>query len=160
MRKCSGSKRHWASISSIAQGIAPVADGMIVAEMARGDGSFSTLHGVHSGLAAGSAIYLVILALFGAVESPATAVLAVPASTLCGLAFAAPIAAFSSTQENDQWFTAGFRVVIPPTVADAGAYGEEPGSGRLATAIVKDGDGNPVQLDQRLATKGSSTPNA
>lgn len=35
-------------------GLAPVADGMIVAEMARGDGSFSTLHGVHSGLAMGS----------------------------------------------------------------------------------------------------------
>ncbi|HEY5822183.1 MAG TPA: acyl-CoA dehydrogenase family protein [Propionibacteriaceae bacterium] len=35
-------------------GLSPVADGMIVAEMARGDGSFSTLHGVHSGLAMGT----------------------------------------------------------------------------------------------------------
>jgi lipooligosaccharide transport system permease protein len=73
-------------------------------------------------LAAGSAIYLVILALFGAVESPATAVLAIPASTLCGLAFAAPIAAFSSTQENDQWFTAGFRVVIMPLFLFSGTF--------------------------------------
>lgn len=73
-------------------------------------------------LAAGSAIYLVVLALFGAVESPATAVLAVPAATLCGLAFAAPIAAFSSTQENDQWFTAGFRVVIMPLFLFSGTF--------------------------------------
>ena len=43
-----------------------------------------------------------------------------------------------------------FRVVFSPTVADAVAYGEEAGSGRLLTAIVKDPDGNPVQLDQRL----------
>lgn len=44
----------------------------------------------------------------------------------------------------------GFRVVLGPTEADAAAYGEEAGSGRLLTAIVKDPDGNPVQLDQRL----------
>lgn len=44
----------------------------------------------------------------------------------------------------------GFRVVLPPTEADAAAYGEPAGSGRLLTAIVKDPDGNPVQLDQRL----------
>lgn len=43
-----------------------------------------------------------------------------------------------------------FRVVFSPTVADAILYGEEAGSGRLLTAIVKDPDGNPVQLDQRL----------
>lgn len=45
---------------------------------------------------------------------------------------------------------AGFRVILRPTVADALAYGEAPGSGRVLTAIVKDQDGNPVQLDQRL----------
>lgn len=55
---------------------------------------------------------------------------------------------------------AGFRVVIPPTLADSAAYGEPAGSGRVATAIVKDDDGNPVQLDQRLDTNGSSIPNA
>jgi catechol 2,3-dioxygenase-like lactoylglutathione lyase family enzyme len=43
----------------------------------------------------------------------------------------------------------GFRPVLPPTEADAVAYGEEAGSGRVLTAIVKDPDGNPVQLDQR-----------
>jgi catechol 2,3-dioxygenase-like lactoylglutathione lyase family enzyme len=44
----------------------------------------------------------------------------------------------------------GFRVILRPTEADALAYGEPAGSGRVLTAIVKDQDGNPVQLDQRL----------
>jgi hypothetical protein len=44
----------------------------------------------------------------------------------------------------------GFRAIIKPTEADALAYGEAEGSGRLLTAVVKDQDGNPVQLDQRL----------
>jgi catechol 2,3-dioxygenase-like lactoylglutathione lyase family enzyme len=44
----------------------------------------------------------------------------------------------------------GFRPIIKPTKADALAYGEPAGSGRVLTAIVKDQDGNPVQLDQRL----------
>lgn len=35
-------------------GLSPVVDGMIIAELARGDGSFSTFHGVHSGLAMGT----------------------------------------------------------------------------------------------------------
>ena len=35
-------------------GLSPVAEGMIIAELARGDGSFSTFHGVHSGLAMGT----------------------------------------------------------------------------------------------------------
>ncbi|MFN0090667.1 MAG: VOC family protein [Acidimicrobiales bacterium] len=45
---------------------------------------------------------------------------------------------------------AGFRVVFGPTPADALAYGEPEGSGRVLTAILKDQDGNPVQLDQRI----------
>jgi catechol 2,3-dioxygenase-like lactoylglutathione lyase family enzyme len=44
----------------------------------------------------------------------------------------------------------GFRPIIRPTEADALAYGEPAGSGRVLTAIIKDQDGNPVQLDQRL----------
>ena len=50
----------------------------------------------------------------------------------------------------DRMMDEGFRQVIPPTETDAVAYGEEAGSGRVLTAIVKDQDGNPVQLDQRL----------
>jgi lipooligosaccharide transport system permease protein len=72
-------------------------------------------------LAVGSAIYLVVLAAFGAVHS-SLAVLSVPAATLCGLAFAAPVAAFSSTQENDQWFPVIFRVGILPLFLFSGTF--------------------------------------
>lgn len=44
----------------------------------------------------------------------------------------------------------GYRAILRPTEADAAAYGESAGSGRVLTAILKDPDGNPVQLDQRL----------
>jgi catechol 2,3-dioxygenase-like lactoylglutathione lyase family enzyme len=50
----------------------------------------------------------------------------------------------------DRLVAEDFRVVVSPTPADAVAYGEPEGSGRVLTAIVKDQDGNPVQLDQRL----------
>jgi len=44
----------------------------------------------------------------------------------------------------------GFRPIVRPTETDSLAYGETSGSGRVLTALVKDQDGNPVQLDQRL----------
>ena len=50
----------------------------------------------------------------------------------------------------DRIVAEGFRAILRPTEADALAYGEAPGSSRVLTAIVKDQDGNPVQLDQRL----------
>ena len=50
----------------------------------------------------------------------------------------------------EQMVANGFRPIISPTEADSLAYGEPAGSGRVLTAIVKDQDGNPVQLDQRL----------
>jgi catechol 2,3-dioxygenase-like lactoylglutathione lyase family enzyme len=49
---------------------------------------------------------------------------------------------------------AGFRAVLRPTEADAAAYGEPAGTGRVLTAIVKDHDGNPVQFDQRVGDPG------
>jgi lipooligosaccharide transport system permease protein len=72
-------------------------------------------------LLAGSALYLFVLALFGVVDSP-TALLAIPAAALCGLAFATPIAAFSSTQENDQWFTVILRCGIMPLYLFSGTF--------------------------------------
>ena len=49
---------------------------------------------------------------------------------------------------------AGFRAVLRPTEADAAAYGEPAGTGRVLTAIVKDHDGNPVQFAQRVGDPG------
>jgi catechol 2,3-dioxygenase-like lactoylglutathione lyase family enzyme len=50
----------------------------------------------------------------------------------------------------DRMVAEGFRPILRPTEADALTYGEPAGSSRVLTAIVKDQDGNPVQLDQRL----------
>jgi len=50
----------------------------------------------------------------------------------------------------DRAIERGFRAILRPTEADAAAYGEAEGSGRVLTAILKDHDGNPIQLDQRL----------
>lgn len=50
----------------------------------------------------------------------------------------------------DRAIERGFRAILRPTESDAAAYGEAEGSGGVLTAILKDHDGNPVQLDQRL----------
>ena len=44
---------------------------------------------------------------------------------------------------------AGGRTVVAPEAVDSVAYGEAPGQ-QVMTAIVKDPDGNPVQIDQRV----------
>lgn len=49
----------------------------------------------------------------------------------------------------EQAVACGHRAILRPTEADAEAYGEAPGSARFLTAILKDPDGNPVQLDER-----------
>lgn len=50
----------------------------------------------------------------------------------------------------DRIVEAGFKVLVPITASDVRAYGEPDGTGRVATAIVKDHDGNLVQFDQRI----------
>jgi catechol 2,3-dioxygenase-like lactoylglutathione lyase family enzyme len=50
----------------------------------------------------------------------------------------------------DRMVAEGFRPIVRPTPSDAVAYGEPASSAQVLTAIVKDQDGNPVQLDQRL----------
>jgi catechol 2,3-dioxygenase-like lactoylglutathione lyase family enzyme len=50
----------------------------------------------------------------------------------------------------DRMVAEGFRPIVRPTETDALAYGEPAGSGRVLTAVIKDQDGNPVQLDQRV----------
>jgi lipooligosaccharide transport system permease protein len=62
---------------------------------------------------AASAFYLVVAWLLGAIESP-TAPLAIPAAALGALAFAAPLAAFAATRENDVSFTVIMRIVVQP----------------------------------------------
>lgn len=45
---------------------------------------------------------------------------------------------------------AGVPIVIPPTVFDSVAYGEEPG-GKIKTTLFKDPDGIVIQFDQRVS---------
>lgn len=99
--------KFWHAIVASPIGVAPLVAGQFVWTALR--------------LAAGATSFLIALALFGVVDRP-LAVLAIPAATLCGLAFATPIAAFSSTQQNDQWFTVILRVGITPLYLFSGTF--------------------------------------
>jgi lipooligosaccharide transport system permease protein len=72
-------------------------------------------------LGAVAAIYLVILAAFGALESP-YAILAWPAAILVGLAHSAPVSAFSAWLERDEGMNALFRFVIMPLFLFSGTF--------------------------------------
>ena len=68
-----------------------------------------------------STIYLSVVAAFGVVASP-LALLALPAAGATGLAFAAPIAAFSATQEKDVGFIAVYRFALIPLFLFSGTF--------------------------------------
>lgn len=68
-----------------------------------------------------SGIYLAVMAMFGTVLSP-LAVLAFPAAVLTGLAFAAPVAAFSATQDKDAGFTTIYRFGLVPLFLFSGTF--------------------------------------
>lgn len=66
-------------------------------------------------------VFFLVAALFGAVTG-AEAILAVPAALLTGLAFAAPIAAFSATQRDANGFNALFRFGVIPLFLFSGTF--------------------------------------
>lgn len=68
-----------------------------------------------------SSIFVVVMALFGAVESP-WVVMAVPASVLLGLAFAVPIAAWAIGLEKMNAFPTLSRFVIAPMFLFSGTF--------------------------------------
>ena len=67
------------------------------------------------------AIFLVVMALFGAVRSPEV-LLALPASMLTGMAFAAPVEAWSITQNSDRGFSVVFRFIMIPLFLFSGTF--------------------------------------
>src|SRR5215207_780048 len=69
----------------------------------------------------GSAVFLAVMVLFGAVSSP-LALLALPAAVLTGMAFSAPVVAFAATTENDAGFAALFRFVVTPLFLFGGVF--------------------------------------
>jgi lipooligosaccharide transport system permease protein len=66
-------------------------------------------------------VFTGVIVLFGAAASPLV-VLAVPAAVLTGLAFAAPIAAFSATQRTPDKFSNIFRFGITPLFLFSGTF--------------------------------------
>jgi lipooligosaccharide transport system permease protein len=68
-----------------------------------------------------SAVYLVAIAAFGAVNSP-LGLLAIPVTVLLGIAFAAPMAAWGAYTKTDQSFVAIFRFGILPMFLFSGTF--------------------------------------
>jgi lipooligosaccharide transport system permease protein len=68
-----------------------------------------------------SAIYLAVIAAFGAVNSP-LGILAVPVGVLVGLAFSCPLAAWAAHTETEVSFVAIFRFVILPMFLFSGTF--------------------------------------
>jgi lipooligosaccharide transport system permease protein len=66
-------------------------------------------------------VFTAVIVLYGAAESPLV-VLAIPAAVLTGLAFAAPIAAFSATQRTPDRFSNIFRFGITPLFLFSGTF--------------------------------------
>jgi lipooligosaccharide transport system permease protein len=72
-------------------------------------------------LAIVSSIYLGVMAVFGAVKSW-YGILALPAAIMTGMAFAAPIAAYSARQERDVGFTTLYRFGLIPLFLFSGTF--------------------------------------
>jgi lipooligosaccharide transport system permease protein len=72
-------------------------------------------------VALSATIFLIVAGVLGALASP-WAPLAVVAAVLTGLAFAAPISAFSATQETDSRFPLVMRFVILPLFLFSGTF--------------------------------------
>jgi lipooligosaccharide transport system permease protein len=68
-----------------------------------------------------STVFTAIIVLFGAALSPLV-VFAIPVAVLTGLAFGAPIAAFSATQRTPDRFAAIFRFLITPLFIFSGTF--------------------------------------
>ena len=68
-----------------------------------------------------AAVYLLVIAAFGGVESP-LALLALPVALLVGLAYSLPISAWAAHSESDASFVAIFRFVILPTFLFSGTF--------------------------------------
>jgi lipooligosaccharide transport system permease protein len=72
-------------------------------------------------LAIVTAIFIIVMLLFGAVSSPSV-ILAWPAAILTGLAFGAPLHAFTATRKTESSFNAIFRFVIAPLFLFSGTF--------------------------------------
>jgi lipooligosaccharide transport system permease protein len=72
-------------------------------------------------VALASGVFLAVMAGFHTIPSP-WAVAAFPAAVLTGAAFAAPVMAFSATQDTDQAFVVLYRFVVVPLFLFSGTF--------------------------------------
>ena len=73
-------------------------------------------------LTSSGAVYLLVITLFGAVRGPGV-LAALVCAVLCGMAFSAPLVAFSAAQEQEGGaFTAIFRFVVLPMTLFSGTF--------------------------------------
>lgn len=68
-----------------------------------------------------SVVFLTVMVIVGA-SSLTGAVLSIPFAVMTGLAFAAPVQAFASTQRNDNNFSVIFRFVVTPLFLFSGTF--------------------------------------
>jgi lipooligosaccharide transport system permease protein len=94
---------HWSQVYIAARGT-PVRP----ADIFRGHQMFFAMR-----IAMNSGCFIIVMAVFGVIRSP-WAVLLLPVSVLTGLAFAAPVAAWSVTLDRDAPMTYVFRFVAVP----------------------------------------------
>jgi lipooligosaccharide transport system permease protein len=85
------------------------------------DVAFGNLLWIAARLLLISTVFTAVIVLFGAALSPLV-VFAIPVAVLTGLAFAAPIAAFSATQRTPDRFAAIFRFFITPLFIFSGTF--------------------------------------
>jgi lipooligosaccharide transport system permease protein len=72
-------------------------------------------------VASTSAVYLVVIAAFGGVNSP-LGLLALPAAVLLGAAFTTPFAAYAATVESDAAFVPVNRFIVVPMFLFSGTF--------------------------------------
>jgi lipooligosaccharide transport system permease protein len=72
-------------------------------------------------IALGSAVFLAVMAAFGAVDSP-LGLLAIPSAVLTGMAFVTPVAAYAAVMENDAGFAMLLRFVVTPLFLFGGVF--------------------------------------
>jgi lipooligosaccharide transport system permease protein len=85
------------------------------------DIAFGNLAWMAIRLAMISTVFTVVIVLFGAAHSPLV-VLGIPVAVLTGMAFGAPIAAFSATQRTPNRFNVIFRFGITPLFLFSGTF--------------------------------------
>jgi lipooligosaccharide transport system permease protein len=99
----------------------PVYRGMLATPLGVGDLVAGQLTWIGLRLIQSSVLFLIVMALFGAIESP-LAIFAVPAAVLTGLAFGAPICAYSASIERDTGLSTVLRFGIIPMFLFSGTF--------------------------------------